>query len=233
LQRLAWNDVPILLRASPVDLRGWLERQSSRTAFCVLAIVFGAGVYGAVIGCWRGDGQAYYTGLKLPLLFLLTTLGNGLINGMLAPLLGLNLSGRQCLTVILMTFAITTLTLGALAPVAAFVVWNNAPLTSNTTLTSPEYGLMQLTLFGFIALAGVIGNVALVPLLRETSGSARVARRVLCAWVSVNLLLGSQICWVLRPFIWDPARPVEFLGPEYFRGSFYETIFEAARRLLF
>jgi len=113
------------------------------------------------------------------------------------------------------------------------VVWNNAPLTPGTTLTSPEYGLMQLTLFGFIALAGVIGNVALVPLLRETSGSARVAHRVLCAWVSVNLLLGSQICWVLRPFIWDPVRPVEFLGPEYFRGSFYETIFEAARRLLF
>ena len=25
---------------------------------------------------------------------------------------------------------------------------------------------------------------------------------------------------------------VEFLGPEFFKGSFYETLFEAARRLL-
>jgi hypothetical protein len=84
----------------------------------------------------------------------------------------------------------------------------------------------------FIAFAGVTGNVSLVPLLRRWSASAVVARKVLFAWLAGNLLLGSQICWVLRPFIWDPARPVEFLGPEYVRGSFYETVFEAVRRLL-
>jgi hypothetical protein len=78
----------------------------------------------------------------------------------------------------------------------------------------------------------VTGNLCLVPLLRQWSGSAVIARKVLLAWLAVNLLLGSQICWVLRPFIWDPARPVEFLGPEYLHGSFYETVFEAARRLL-
>ncbi len=230
----AFAQVPALLRAEPATLRDWLERQRlSRTYLCVVTIVVGAGIYGAVMGCWRSPLQALFTGVKLPLLILLTTLGNALLNAMLAPLLGLNLSGRQCLTVILMTFAIAAVMLGSLAPVAAFVVWNTPPLTPTTTLASPEYGLMQLTLFAFIAGAGVTGNVALEPLLREWSGGAAVARRVLCAWLAVNLLLGSQICWVLRPFIWDPARPVEFLGPEYFRGSFYETVFEAARRLIF
>jgi hypothetical protein len=228
------EQVPALLRAEPATLRDWLERQRpSRAAFCVLTIVVGAGIYGVVMGSWRSPLQALFTGIKLPLLILLTTLGNALLNAMLAPLLGLNLSGRQCLIVILMTFAIAAAMLGALAPVGAFVVWNTPPLTAATTLASPEYGLMQLTLFAFIAGAGVTGNVALAPLLREWSGSAAVARRVLGAWLAVNLLLGSQICWVLRPFIWDPARPVEFLGPEYFRGSFYETVFEAARRLIF
>jgi hypothetical protein len=94
------------------------------------------------MGAWRDAWQALYTGIKLSLVILLTTHGHTLLNGLLAPLLGLNLTFRQ------------------------------------------------------------------------------------------SLLLGSQICWVLRPFIWDPARPVEFLGPEYPRGSFYETVFEAARRLL-
>ena len=228
------EQIPTLLRAEPTTLRDWLERQRLSSAlFCVLIIVLGAGFYGAVMGSWRGELQPLYTGIKLPLLILLTTLGNALLNAMLAPLLGLNLSGRQCLTVILMTFAIAAAMLGSLAPVAAFVVWNTPPLTAATTLASPEYGLMQLTLFAFIAGAGVKGNIALAPLLRDWSGSAAIARRVLSAWVAVNLLLGSQICWVLRPFIWDPARPVEFLGPEYFRGSFYETVFEAARRLIF
>jgi hypothetical protein len=133
---------------------------------------------------------------------------------------------------VLLTFTIAAVLLGAFSPIAAFVVWNTPPLTAATRLTSPEYGFMQLTLAVFIAFAGLTGNTCLEPLLRQWSGSAAVARNVLFAWLTVNLLLGSQICWVLRPFIWDPARPVEFLGPEYLRGSFYETVFEAARRLL-
>jgi hypothetical protein len=96
-----------------------------------------------------------------------------------------------------------------------------------------EYNFMQLTLATFIAAAGVTGNVRLVPVLVEWAHSARVAWRVLVAWLAVNLFLGSQICWVLRPFIWDPAGPTRFMGREYFRGSFCETVFEAARRLMF
>jgi len=84
----------------------------------------------------------------------------------------------------------------------------------------------------FIALAGVIGNLRVAPLLRLWTGSAATARNVLLAWLAGNLLLGSQICWMLRPFIWDPSRPVEFVGQEYFHGSFFETIFHAVSRLI-
>jgi hypothetical protein len=198
-----------------------------------MAIVVGAGAYGAVMGSWRGPLQALYTGIKLPLAILLTTLGNGLLNGMIAPLLGLNTTFRQSLIIVLMTFAIASAVLGALSPVAWFVVWNTPPLMATTQLVSPEYGGLQLTLASFLALAGVMGNVQLVPLLCEWTGHLPAARRVLLAWLAGNLLLGSQICWVLRPFIWDPARPVEFIGREYFHGSFFETVFEAARRLMF
>jgi hypothetical protein len=38
---------------------------------------------------------------------------------------------------------------------------------------------------------------------------------------------------VLRPFIWDSKRPVEFIGPEGFSGSFFETVVQAAWRLMF
>ena len=152
---------------------------------------------------------------------------------MLAPLLGLHLTFRQSLSVILMSFAIMAVVLGALSPVAWFIVWNTPPLTAAMQLSSPEYGVMQLTLAGFIALAGVAGNVHLLPLLSEWARSVSTARKVLFAWLAGNLFLGSQICWVLRPFIWDPSRPVEFIGREYFHGSFFETIFEAARHLIF
>ena len=86
------GSVDLFLRADTPRLRGWvLSRRSWLISFCVLAIVVGAGLYGAVMGCWRDPLQAVYTGIKLPLVILLTTLGNGLLNGMLAPLLGLNI----------------------------------------------------------------------------------------------------------------------------------------------
>ncbi len=229
----ALNQASMLLRAEPAPLQNWVARpQQERVLFCVSAIAVGAGCYGAAMGCWRNELQAFYTGIKLPLVILLTTLGNGLLNGMLAPLLGLNLSFRQSMMTVLMTFAATSVMLGAFSPLAAFVIWNLPPCTSATQLSSPEYGLQQLVHVGFVAFAGVTGNLCLVPLLRLWTGSATVTYKVLLTWLAVNLLLGSQISWVLRPFIWDPARPVEFIGPEYFRGSFYETVFEAARHSL-
>ena len=84
----------------------------------------------------------------------------------------------------------------------------------------------------FVSLAGITGCVRLWPLLHEWAGQAAVAGRVLLAWLLTNLFLGSQICWVLRPFIWDPAGPPRFVGQEYLRGSFFETVFNALLRLL-
>ena len=222
------------LRAGPEGFQEWvMRRQTALVAFCIAAIVIGAGSYGAVMGSWRDSWQALYTSLKLPLVILLTTLGNGLLNGMLAPLLGLNVTFRQSLAAVLVSFAITAIVLGALSPVAWFIVWNTPPLTAGTTLLSPEYGFLQLTLAVFVALAGVLGNVRLLPLLRHWARNPTIARNVLLAWLAGNLLLGSQICWVLRPFIWDSKRPVEFIGPEGFHGSFFETVFQAIYRLMF
>jgi hypothetical protein len=228
------DSVGQLLRVDENTLQGWLMNRRTRLMWiCVVAIAAGGGVYGATMGSWRCGLQALFTGIKLPLVILLTTLSNGLLNGMLAPLLGLNVTFRQSLAMVLVSFAVASLILGALSPVSLFLVWNTPPLTAATRAVSPEYGFLQLMLAAFIALAGVIGNARLLPLLKLWSGRAAVARRVLFAWLICNLFLGSQICWVLRPFIWDPRRPVEFVGPEPLHGNFYETVFEALRRLLF
>jgi hypothetical protein len=228
------HQLRLLLQAEPDWLGAWATcRQVAHGTLCIGAIVVGAGLYGAAMGWWRDPLQALYTGIKLPLAILLTTLGNALLNAMLAPLLGLNVTFRQSLSAILMSFAVTSVVLGAFSPVALFVVWNTPPLDGGTSLSSPEYGLLQLTLALLVASAGVVGNVRLLPLLRHWAGSAVVAWKVLLAWLAVNLFLGSQVCWLLRPFIWDPAGETRFVGREYFRGSFYETVFEAARRLVF
>ncbi len=231
--RIDLNSLDYFLRAESAGLGDWLVRRDSRLIwFCIIAIIAGAAPYGAAMGYWWSGWQAIYVAIKLPLLILLTSLGNGLLNGMLAPLLGLNIRFRQSLTAVLVSFGYAALVLGAFSPVALFIVWNMPSLKGSTGRESPEYALLQLTLVFFIAFAGVVGNVRLYPLLRQLSGSRNVARNVLVAWLAGNLFLGSQICWVLRPFIWG-GDPVTFLGPKPLRGSFYETVLEALRRVLF
>ncbi len=233
-RRPALRSAGDFLRADAPLIREWMKQGGAGlTQFCVVAVIAGAGLYGVAMGSWRDPLQSLYTGIKLPLAILLTTLGNGLLNGMLAPRLGLNVTLRQSLGLVLFGFAITSLILGALAPVAWFQVWNTPPLNVATQLTSPEYGFLQLTLAGLLGAAGVTGCARLWPLLRGWAGNARVGGQVLFAWLATNLFLGSQVGWVLRPFIWDPAGPPRFIGREYLRGSFFETVFEAARRLIF
>ena len=68
----------------------------------------------------------------------------------------------------------------------------------------------MLTHVAVIAFAGMTGNVRLFQLLAQLGGSRAVALRVLLAWLAGNLFLGSQLSWILRPFIGSPTLPVEF-----------------------
>ena len=142
------------IRADASVFREWMARRRLGLFWvCLGSIVVGAGLYGAVMGAWRDAAQGFYTAVKLPLVLLLTTLGNGLLNAMLAPLLGLNITFRQSFVLVLISFSIAAIVLGALAPVALFIVWNTPALTGQTTLVSREYGFLQLTLAFFVGVA--------------------------------------------------------------------------------
>ena len=196
-----------------------------------LIILIGAGLYGATLGLWRGTLQAFYTAIKFPLVILLTCVGNGAINGMLAQILGSGLSFRQTAVAILMSFAIAAIILAGFAPLTLFVWFNAPPLESKGAILG--HSIMLLTHVFVIALAGVIANRRLLGLLRKMSGSDKVARAVLFSWLAGNLFLGAQIAWTLRPFIGSPRLVIEFLRSDPLRGNFYEAVWRALRHLFF
>jgi len=150
---------------------------------------------------------------------------------MLAPLLGLNLGFRQALMLVLMSFTIAAAVLGSFAPIVFFIVWNTPSLAGQTHVPMAAYNFVQLTQVVVIAFAGVAANVRLFRVLHSLSDSSRVARKILFAWLVGNLFLGSQLCWILRPFIGSPVLPVEFFRPNAFQGNFYETVFRAIGHL--
>jgi hypothetical protein len=221
------REIGVLLRGELETIVAWTERwHAGRFAWQLAVIVAGAGFYGAAMGYWRDPQQALFTGLKLPLIILLTTLGNALLNGMLAPLLGLNVPFRQSFAAILMSFVVTSAILGAFSPLLAFAVWNAPPI-SPEALQERTYSLILLANVAVVAFAGTAGNARLLQVLARLAGSQAVARRVLIAWLAGNLFLGSQLSWILRPFIGSPNLPVEFLRPAAFHGNFYESVFHS------
>jgi hypothetical protein len=226
------GQVGILLRGEPQFLREWSDGwQVNRLAFCGAMILTGAGLYGAAMGWWRAPLAAWYVAIKFPLIILLTAIGNALLNAMLAPLLGLNIRFQQSFLAILMSFAIVSAILGAFSPLVLFLVWNAPPMTPDPARSDSTYSFIQVTHVAVIAFAGTVGNLRLVQLLRELSGNRAVAGRVLIAWLAGNLFLGSQLSWILRPFIGSPELPVEFLRATAFQGNFYETVFHSLGRL--
>jgi hypothetical protein len=219
-----------LLRGEPVDLLGWTTQADTRQLVLHFAmIVIGAGLYGAAMGWWRAPEQALYVAIKFPLIILLTTLGNALLNAMLAPLLGLNIPFRQSFTTILMSFAIASAILGSFSPLIAFMTWNSPSIQS--AQVSGIYSSIMLTHVAVIAFAGIAANVRLRNLLCAMGGP-RVGNRVLFAWLALNLFLGSQLSWICRPFIGAPGLPLQFLRDHPLAGNFYEAVFRSFIHLL-
>jgi hypothetical protein len=225
------QQVPVLLRGETAQVTLWTETPSpARVATWLAVTVGGSSAFGAAMGWWRAPEQALFTAMKLPLVLLATGLGNALLNAMLAPLLGVNIGLRQSLLAVLMSFTIAGAILGGVAPLLAFVIWNAPPL-AHSTSAGTTHAFILITIVAAIAFAGIVANLRLLRLLERLGGSAAVARRVLVAWLSVNLFLGSQVAWILRPFVGTPGLAVQFLRDEPFKGSFYEAVFYSLRRL--
>jgi hypothetical protein len=220
-----------MLRGELATITGWIERWSARRfGLHVGVVILGAGLYGAAMGWWRDPQQALYTAIKFPLIILLTTVGNALINAMFAPLLGLNIPFRQSFSAILMSFAIAAAILGAFSPVIAFMIWNAPPM-SPQAVSGATYSFIKLINVAAIAFASTTGNVRLFQLLAQLGGSKAVAFRVLFAWLVGNLFLGSQLSWILRPFIGSPNLPVEFFRVLALHGNFYENVLQSLQQI--
>jgi hypothetical protein len=225
-------DVGSLLRGEPERMVGWLATGTARRSLQhAVVVLVGAGAFGAAMGSWRAPEQAAWSALKLPLLFLATATGNALVNGMLGPLLGLNLRLRESFAAVLTSFAAMAAMLGAFSPLMAFLVWNLPPPQPGVPVALAARSAMLLTLVGMIAFAGVAANWRLLGLLRRLARNGAAALRLLFAWLAVNLLLGSQLAWISRPFIGQAEFPVTFVEPHALEGNFFEELFRSAREL--
>ena len=196
----------------------------------VLAILLGVGAYGWTIGIWRNAQLAAYVAIKLPLVILLTVVGNAAVNSVLAMLLGTGLSARETTRIILSSFACFAVITGSMVPVVLFFTLQLSDA-SNAHADGMSHASLLFGHTAIVAIAGVIANLqAFRQLLKITADSAAALKTFFC-WIIGNLFVGAQVGWVLRPYVASPGIPIQFLRDNPFDGTFYESVMSSLRRL--
>lgn len=218
-----------LLQQGQATAVSWIEEKPPESVYGSLALLFlGVGVYGASIGIWQGAEQALYVAIKLPFAILLTLLANGILNGLLAILLGVKLSFRETSLALLTSFAVFGLIVGSLSPITfGMAVDAPGPDSPDGAQTHRTLLLVHTLL---IAFAGIISTGRLYRVLRHFAETDRAARHSLLGLLVGNLFAGAQISYLLRPIFGQPGLVIEFLRPDAFSGNFYESVWWALTR---
>ena len=175
--------------------------------------------YGGVMGTYGGFGgprmwQVVYSAVKVPFLLFTTFLLSLPSFFVVNTLLGLRSDFARALRALLSTQAGLTIILSALAPYTAFwyvsgsryqpaILWN---------------GLM-------FAVASLSAQWMLRRSYQPLIETNPKHRWMLRAWLVIYVFVGIQMGWVLRPFIGDPAAPVQFFREGSWTNA-YEVVIQ-------
>lgn len=178
----------------------------------LLALMLGAGTFGAVLATARGGAQLGYSALKLPLAALITlclcvpafaAIARGLGRSIdLSGMVGLSLAAAGRAALVLLAFA----------PAVWFALDRGIGYHASVLLSAACYGVAGLSALRVMQ-----------------SGLGRDARGlgILLCCAAVLLPTGAQSAWMMRPFIGRPSQAhVPFLRSK--ESSFADAVYRSA-----
>ncbi len=221
-----------VLRVADDVLRG--ERALARTQpdrrlasfpiFALLILGFGM-CYGAVMGTYGGlagdrPWQLFYSAVKVPFLIVVTFALSLPSFYVVNTLLGLRTDFARVLRALMATQAGLTVILTSLAPVTAFwyasgSAYQPAILFNGVMFAVASFGAQWLLRREY------------EPLIRSDPKH----RWMLRTWLFIYVFVGIQMAWVLRPFVGDPRRPVEFFREDSWSNA-YEVVVQMIWQVL-
>lgn len=191
----------------------------------LLLVLVSTAVYGAVLACWRSPRMALYVAVKLPMVFVLTTLIVSAFCWTVGVLLGANLRYGDVLDDVFSAMATAGRILLAFAPIVLFFILTGAPDTGTRDgLRFVHAGLMcvHLAVFG---VAGSVGVIGLGRALAPRVPSARRLVALIVLWLASFALVGGQVGWALRPLVGSPNIAVAFVRADALESNILESVF--------
>jgi hypothetical protein len=131
----------------------------------------------------------------------------------------------QTLTLILTAIAITSVLAASLAPISLFFI-----------ITGSSYGFLKLMHVTFLGIAGYQGTVFLkqgiaavhADASEESEGMRKTISKI---WLLLYALVGTQMAYLLSPFVGHPAR-TGFTLLRHGEGNFYFDVLQTLAELL-
>jgi hypothetical protein len=215
-----------LLRGERFTPRGLNIMSRSVGGPLLIALVAYGMLYGAVMGSYGGANgwrfwQALYSAIKVPILLITTFLLSVPSFFVLNTLFGLRGDFERVLRALVSTQSGLTIILSSLAPITAFWYISGS-------------GYQQAILFNglMFAVASTSAQWMLrreyMPLISQNPKH----RLMLRTWLVIYIFVGIQMGWVLRPFVGDPAAPVQFFREGSWSNA-YEVVFQMVVNVLF
>ncbi len=184
-----------------------------------LCTILFAAIYGATMGVYAGAYHVLYNIIKIPLLLLISLYISIPTYFVLDAFSGGDVGFRQTAAVLLSSFAIMSTVLLAFVPVNLFFI-----------LTTPgqgfqTYAFIVLLNVGIFAIAGLAGIAYQAAGLESIHSNRRWVDGFLIGLL-VQVFVGTQLAWVLRPYFDGGV----FLRP--LEGNFYISLFRLLARFL-
>jgi len=226
-----WAQLDYLLR-HPERVLESIRRDEGLTPIILIclaiSIVMGA-IYGVEMGATnflQGSPMdaghkallVLVTAVKVPCLFLLTLLIVWPPIYVSNAFMGARNSWRQITAMLLGGTAISSTMLASMVTVSFFF-----------TLTSREYDFIKLLHVLFFAYAGIVGLIFLQRCIGQLSPSLNT-RRLAFLWLLLYIFVGTQLAWVMRPFVGSPNEPFQVFRPR--SGNFYESVMGSVKELM-
>ena len=191
----------------------------------VLIVVLSTAAYGAVLAAWRSPLMAAYVAVKLPVVFVATSLVVSAFCWAAGLLCRAGLRYREVLGAVFSAMAVAGLILLALSPVVLYFVFSGAPDAGTREEMRFAHATMMMVHILVLACAGATGNLVLCRALRRRVPPACRLAPMVALWIASFAVVGCQLGWIMRPLVGSPNIAVEFLRSDALDSNFLESLF--------
>ncbi len=185
----------------------------------VIILVFSI-AYGIVMGSHNSILQSLVSGVKFPILILLSLLICFPAFYVIQFMLGSKISLSNMISIVFAGFVVFTTIALSFAPIVIFFM-----------ITGNNYSFLKLLHIGILTFAGIFGMRIIIQGLKYSCEKKNIYPKlgitIFKIWIIIFSFVSLQLAWNLRPFIGSKDLPTELFREK--EGNFYLAVIKTVR----